>query len=87
MGTEEMTELSDPNDKRGWWETERSARGFYVTRELHGHKEYHRSEACNYGPRGRIISYRTEQAAQHKVDELNDRFIDQTVDAMSESRP
>ena len=46
-------------------------RSFYLTRHHHGSKVYHRSEPCNYAPRGRIVSYRTELAAQRTADKLN----------------
>nr|AVN58524.1 hypothetical protein B5P44_p00229 [Mycolicibacterium sp. CBMA 213] len=55
----------------GGWEVESHGRSFYVTRNHHGSKVYHRSEPCNYAPRGRIVSYRTELAAQRASDELN----------------
>ncbi len=53
------------------WEVESHGRSFYVARSHHGGKVYHRSEPCNYAPRGRIVSYRTELTAQRAADNLN----------------
>lgn len=33
--------------------------------------EFHRTQPCNYGPRGRAVAYRSLAGAQRKANELN----------------
>lgn len=72
-----MNEGKNPDDKWGWWGPENYGGRFYVARHLAaGQVVYHRSKPCNYGPRGRIVTYRTIEAAQRKADALNDQLVE-----------
>ena len=53
------------------WKAERRGRTWCVTRVKQGVLEYLKTAPCNYGPRGRIITFRSESAAQRRADALN----------------
>lgn len=72
-----MTEGKSPDDKRGWWYPQGHGDRFYVERFIGSRVVLHRSKPSKHGPRGRLVTYGTIEAAQRKADELNDQLVEQ----------
>lgn len=72
-----MTEGKSPDDKRGWWYPQCYGDRFYVERFIGSQVVLHRSKPSKHGPRGRIVTYGTIEAAQRKADGLNDQLVEQ----------
>lgn len=61
------------------WKAERWGRTWYVTRVDRGVLEYLKTAPCN-GSKGRIITFRSESAAQRRADALNENLAERARD-------